>query len=69
MARLDRRWPGTASSPPRRQWSGDGRCSPPDALRFRDLPLPLTWQKATERGPRRVGGGRPDRRHRTGRRA
>jgi hypothetical protein len=31
-------------------WSGDGRQFAPDALRFRDLPLPLTWQKSTEQG-------------------
>ncbi len=31
-------------------WSGDGRQFAPDSLRFRDLPLPLTWQKATDSG-------------------
>ena len=31
-------------------WSGDGRQFAPDALRFRDLPLPLTWQKSTDQG-------------------
>lgn len=31
-------------------WSGDGRQFATDSLRFRDLPLPLTWQKATDQG-------------------
>ena len=31
-------------------WSGDGRRFAENALRFRDLPLPLTWQKATDQG-------------------
>ena len=31
-------------------WSGDGRRFAPDSLRFRDLPLPLTWQKISDDG-------------------
>jgi 2'-5' RNA ligase len=31
-------------------WSGDGRMFAPDSLRFRDLPVPLTWQKESQDG-------------------
>jgi hypothetical protein len=41
-------WHGVLA--PEGVWSGDGRRFAPDSLRFRDLPLPLTWQKATEMG-------------------
>jgi hypothetical protein len=41
-------WHGVLA--PEGVWSGDGRMFAPDALRFRDLPLPLTWQKATSDG-------------------
>lgn len=41
-------WHGVLA--PEGVWSGDGRQFAPDALRFRDLPLPLTWQKATDAG-------------------
>lgn len=41
-------WHGVLA--PEGVWSGDGRQFAPDSLRFRDLPLPLTWQKATDVG-------------------
>ena len=41
-------WHGVLA--PEGVWSGDGRQFAPDSLRFRDLPLPLTWQKASGMG-------------------
>jgi hypothetical protein len=41
-------WHGVLA--PENEWSGDGRRFSPGALRNRDLPLPLTWQKATSDG-------------------
>lgn len=41
-------WHGVLA--PEGVWSGDGRMFAPDSLRFRDLPLPLTWQKASGEG-------------------
>jgi hypothetical protein len=41
-------WHGVLA--PEGVWSGDGRQFAPDALTFRDLPIPLTWQKATSDG-------------------
>ena len=41
-------WHGVLA--PEGEWSGDGRMFAPESLRFRDLPLPLTWQKATNDG-------------------
>jgi hypothetical protein len=41
-------WHGVLA--PEGEWSGDGRMFADGALRFRDLPLPLTWQKATDVG-------------------
>jgi hypothetical protein len=41
-------WHGVLA--PEGQWSGDGRMFAVDSLRNRDLPLPLTWQKASSDG-------------------
>lgn len=41
-------WHGVLA--PEGVWSGDGRRFAENALRFRDLPLPLTWQKASSDG-------------------
>lgn len=41
-------WHGVLA--PEGVWSGDGRRFAPNSLRNRDLPLPLTWQKATNEG-------------------
>ena len=41
-------WHGVLA--PEGVWSGDGRRFALDSLRFRDLPLPLTWQRATGDG-------------------
>jgi hypothetical protein len=41
-------WHGVLA--PEGDWSGDVRLFAPESLRFRDLPLPLTWQKATNAG-------------------
>ena len=41
-------WHGVLA--PEGVWSGDGRRFATDSLRHRDLPLPLTWQKATNEG-------------------
>ena len=41
-------WHGVLA--PEGAWSGDGRRFTADSLRNRDLPLPLTWQRATNEG-------------------
>ena len=41
-------WHGVLA--PEGAWSGDGRRFAVDSLRNRDLPLPLTWQRATNEG-------------------
>lgn len=41
-------WHGVLA--PEGQWSGDGRMFAEGALTFRDLPLPLTWQKTSDDG-------------------
>ena len=41
-------WHGVLA--PENEWSGDGRRFMTDSLRNRDLPLPLTWQKASSDG-------------------
>lgn len=41
-------WHGVLA--PEGVWSGDGRRFAEGALRFRDLPIPLTWQKSTDAG-------------------
>jgi hypothetical protein len=41
-------WHGVLA--PEGVWSGDGRRFAEGALQFRDLPLPLTWQKSTDQG-------------------
>jgi hypothetical protein len=41
-------WHGVLA--PEGVWSGDGRRFADGALRFRDLPIPLTWQKTTDQG-------------------
>jgi hypothetical protein len=41
-------WHGVLA--PEGVWSGDGRKFAEGALRFRDLPIPLTWQKSTDNG-------------------
>jgi hypothetical protein len=41
-------WHGVLA--PEDKWSGDGRRFAANALSTRDLPLPLTWQKATSEG-------------------
>jgi len=41
-------WHGVLA--PEGAWSGDGRRFALDSLRNRDLPLPLTWQRATNEG-------------------
>lgn len=41
-------WHGVLA--PEGVWSGDGRMFAENSLRFRDLPMPLTWQKASQGG-------------------
>lgn len=41
-------WHGVLA--PEEEWSGDGRMFMKDSLSFRDLPLPLTWQKESDDG-------------------
>lgn len=41
-------WHGVLA--PEGEWSGDGRQFAKDSLSFRDLPLPLTWQKQSADG-------------------
>lgn len=41
-------WHGVLA--PEDTWSGDGRRFAAESLTFRDLPLPLTWQKTTDEG-------------------
>ena len=41
-------WHGVLA--PEGVWSGDGRQFKEGSLRFRDLPLPLTWQKSAQPG-------------------
>lgn len=41
-------WHGVLA--PEGVWSGDGRMFSPESLNFRDLPLPLTWQKFSDDG-------------------
>lgn len=41
-------WHGVLA--PEGVWSGDGRMFAEDSLRFRDLPVPLTWQKISDDG-------------------
>lgn len=41
-------WHGVLA--PEGAWSGDGRRFAENSLRFRDLPLPLTWQKVSNDG-------------------
>jgi hypothetical protein len=41
-------WHGVLA--PEGVWSGDGRRFEADSLRHRDLPLPLTWQRASDDG-------------------
>lgn len=35
---------------PEGKWSGDGRMFAEESLTYRDLPMPLTWQKVTDNG-------------------
>jgi len=44
-------WHGVLA--PEGVWSGDKRQFLPDSLEFRDLPLPLTWQKESDDGHKR----------------